>query len=59
VALFSAAKFSGANGSSSVTFLLILLCEVKSEFDQTWYEWYMGNGLQSCRAEFEYLHKLW
>jgi len=33
----------------------ILLCQVKFDFDETWYEWYADNGLQRYRADFEYL----
>jgi len=29
-----------------------------SDFDETWCEWCEGNGLQSYRSDFEYLHKL-
>jgi len=39
-------------------FILFLLSEVESDFNEIWYEWYEGKGLQSCRVDFEYLHKL-
>ena len=39
-------------------FILFLLSRVKSDFNEIWYEWYEGKGLQSCRVDFEYLHKL-
>ena len=38
--------------------LLFVLCQVKSDFDETWSEWYEGKGLRSYGADYEYLHKL-
>jgi len=32
---------------------LCLLCQVKCDVDETWYEWCIGKGLQSYRADFE------
>jgi len=32
---------------------LFLLCQVESDFDATWCEWYKGSGLQSNRADFD------
>jgi len=40
---------------------LFLLTQVKSDFHESWYEWYdgkPGKELQIYRAGFEYLHKL-
>jgi len=37
---------------------LFLLHQDKSDFDETWYEWYDGKGLQSYTAGFECLRKL-
>jgi len=37
---------------------LFLLCQDKSGWDETWYEWYEGKRLQRYRVDAEYLHKL-
>jgi len=37
---------------------LCVHCQVESDFDETWSECRKCKGLQSYRADFEYLHKL-
>jgi len=37
---------------------LFILCQVESDVDHIWCEWYEGKGLLGYRTEFEYLHKL-
>lgn len=39
-------------------FLKLYLCQVKSDFYETWYDWYESKELQSNRADFEYLHEI-
>jgi len=34
----------------------VFLCRLKSDFDETWYEWCENTGLRSYGADFEYLH---
>jgi len=37
---------------------LCFFCQFKSDFDETWCEYYEGNGVQLYKANFQYLHKL-